>query len=160
MSATIDSHQAAALAVHMQALTEAVRALSERTIAGEIHGRQTTDGLAVLRNQVEALRKDLAPILHEHAQAEARRAARAELASEQDARAKVWHDALAPIRSLLSSPWAVAVVTGILTAIAGMFLGRDFVQQAPPTVIEANAGSSLYAGRGQRVQAPSGYGQD
>jgi hypothetical protein len=153
MSTTIDSHQAAALALHMQALTEAVRALSERAIAGEIHGRSTAEGLKAVSLQLEALRTDLAPILHEHKLLEAKRHARADLALEQEQRDKVWHEALGPMRALLSSPWAVAVVTGILTAIAGMVLGRDFMQHNPPTVIEANAGSSLYAGRRGGAQA-------
>lgn len=156
----LDSQQLSALAAHIQGLTEAVRALSERTIAGEIHGRHTADTLAAVKTQLEALRSDLAPLLHEHAQANARKAAYAELALEQDARSKAWHDALSPIRSFMGSPVAVSIITAIVTGIASLVLGHEFSNRSStieaPTVLEQNSSSSLHVASFDRAHADAG----
>lgn len=156
----LDSQQLSALAAHIQGLTEAVRALSERAIAGEIHGRHAADSLSAVNAQLEALRADLAPLLREHAQTEARKAARAELALEQEARSKAWHDALSPIRSFMASPVAVSIFTAIVTGIASLLFGREFIDRSStleaPTVIEQNAGSSLHVASFDRAHADAG----
>lgn len=124
-------------------LIEAVRALAERIVVAELKTGEAVRVAQDIRAELGHLRADLAPMIRDHAAADAKAAARAELHAES---AAFWGRITGPIAAVLGSPWGkAAIVAAIVGALRllGVDPGAAVLDVLTPSGVDRGASSQL-----------------